>query len=849
MSKSDVGSLAMTTATMPALVVLGDRGGGDDDGTALMTVDLDLDAPRKNGRLAQPAKHGKTGGGGGGAPADRNRIRARLRRYRANAGRGAHSQSVDDSKCRMRASSKPRRPSLLLAHHYAAQDPGFRKRFSYFVLDQLMSEEHGRDEDTGGGREENEKKEKDDLGDNAAALTKRIRRVGSYGHQEQKGIGPRDGGAETMDPTTMLNGGYGLPVRRRRHHNSNGVNEQAQPADRVTTIKLDNLLLQIGNAELSRFLRRERRYRWLASVRRIDPRYQILTFFNDVSREGGENVGRLHQRQSLLLRDLDPLLHGFVRASAFSVWRPTSRDAIHKMMRGEAVGKGLDVKGKSARRGGLSGFIPFVQIHAEADKRRMRRPPREGRVRVYFQSEGARNAAREELTGFAARASRAITEARQVIQAGKDAVAEDLWERALEDEMMLDVEDIRVFTLDDYSSQGRFGLDVPERYFVEVAMLGRDISRPAGSEWDVGRNSEPAFQDMNSACIRAFDGAMHRAVILQMDDSDPLRPQTLVVAYEEHGRVIPVASDFDAFLVGTRGVNFHEPLPADQVSMMADMIEEINSILSSPATMDSWTARWLEVLKKKADRGGEEKKATPQYGYGDPKSYDMMEAVARRVEGTSGAVRHGAECFNLIFPQEIDESYLVVCDSLPGKIPWKYVDVHELQDILCERIEDGFAFPLNPKWVLCDSGWKKVWDKLIASDNVLVQQSMDMWYPPASGIRERIEEIYRNHPSGFQLQPPNSALFARWTGGHDETALAFEGTEAMDLAEQDLRYYKVKQRAKTKLRAALMFQRLPSSATPLTARKAIKQEETTLPVVCKAVSLLSGRWYDENEMV
>ena len=243
----------------------------------------------------------------------------------------------------------------------------------------------------------------------------------------------------------------------------------------------------------------------------------------------------------------------------------------------------------------------------------------------------------------------------------------------------------------------------------------------------------------------------------------------------------------------------------------------------------------------------------------------MMEAVARRLEGSSGAVRHGPECFNLMFPQEIDDHFLVVCDSFPG-IPWKYVDVNELQDILCERIDEGFGFPLNPKWVLCDPGWKRVWDKLMSSNDFWVQQHIDMWYPPTSGIRERIEEIYREHPLGFQRLPQvnitmasteqtdashrsGSLLRSMNQSGHgnEGSSLPFEGTEAMDLAEQELKYYMIKKRAKMKLKAALMFRKLRSSSaasqeTTKTLSWQSQQEEEKLPVTCKAVSLLAGGW-------
>lgn len=55
-----------------------------------------------------------------------------------------------------------------------------------------------------------------------------------------------------------------------------------------------------------------------------------------------------------------------------------------------------------------------------------------------------------------------------------------------------------------------------------------------------------------------------RVVVWQYDADDALNPCGLLVAYEEDGRVCPVASDIDAFTIGSRGVRF-EPLPADQV--------------------------------------------------------------------------------------------------------------------------------------------------------------------------------------------------------------------------------------------------------------------------------------------
>jgi hypothetical protein len=81
------------------------------------------------------------------------------------------------------------------------------------------------------------------------------------------------------------------------------------------------------------------------------------------------------------------------------------------------------------------------------------------------------------------------------------------------------------------------------------------------------------------------------------------------------------------------------------------------------------------------------------------KSYAIVEKAVSFLQD-SGAVRHGAECFNFYFPQELDDEFLIVFDSFPEK--WRYVSTSELQDFLLQRIQEGYTFPLNPKWVLCD---------------------------------------------------------------------------------------------------------------------------------------------------
>ena len=126
------------------------------------------------------------------------------------------------------------------------------------------------------------------------------------------------------------------------------------------------------------------------------------------------------------------------------------------------------------------------------------------------------------------------------------------------------------------------------------------------------------------------------------------------------------------------------------------------------------------------------------------------------------------------------------------------MNVKELQDIPCKRIDEGFTFPLNPKWILADSGWKVVYDKMMASNNESIQKSLAVWYPPGSGTRELIEDIHTRFPDGF----------LRLNVGNGDKDNVTEGTEAMDLVQQQLDRYIILQRAKLKLRVVMYFQKI-----------------------------------------
>ena len=176
-----------------------------------------------------------------------------------------------------------------------------------------------------------------------------------------------------------------------------------------------------------------------------------------------------------------------------------------------------------------------------------------------------------------------------------------------------------------------------------------DLSFMVG--WETGRQSEPAFMDMN---LHATRGASSPHVVLyQYDLADPMNPLGLLVAYAE-SQVLPVVSDFDTFLVGSMGMEY-SPLPDAQKAprtrsfsqvlidvrifrhlfmcflivcclfyftfhwisvvfrvedLMAWCLDHTADIIGMPQKR-AWTARWLEVLKDEAGAKGAGLKATP----------------------------------------------------------------------------------------------------------------------------------------------------------------------------------------------------------------------------------------------
>jgi len=526
---------------------------------------------------------------------------------------------------------------------------------------------------------------------------------------------------------------------------------------------------------------------FFSSFRRVDPRYRILRFFADVARDGIKTIDaklETNSPPSSTCPNRKKTSGCFDQASVFTIWRPCSMEAIQKMIKGQGVGKGLDIKGKSAKEGKLSGFVPFVQIHDNNHKKDLRSLSKSNLVRIFYKSENLRDEAWKLFLSMQEEMEMNLEEVDTILQKGVSSLnknerrsiysMKNTWEIYGEAEK-----------IDNYAPNV-YGIELPEKLLWEACVIGRNIQREG--EYVTGRVSEPAFQEMNFEALRnKHVEGVPRAVLLQFSDKDPLCPLNLLMAYEENERVMPVVSDFDCLLVGTRRVKYDVPLPPEQVELLQWSVDNIEEILNDAPSAVSWTTRWLNLLKREGLKEKSFKPKMPRFGFGDPTSYRLMEG-AIQLFTRDGAVRHGAECFNYYFPQELDEEFLIISGNLSSS--WKYVNKMELIEFLCQQVNAGFTFPLNPKWVLCDKGMKRVYDRLMVSDCLYVQESLDVWYPRQSGVREQIERVYMKKPNGYVRH--RLSMVHRLAEREPETAML--------LAELELKHYITLQRARRRLK-------------------------------------------------
>ena len=225
------------------------------------------------------------------------------------------------------------------------------------------------------------------------------------------------------------------------------------------------------------------------------------------------------------------------------------------------------------------------------------------------------------------------------------------------------------------------------------------------------------------------------------------------IAYAEQ-EVKPVVSDFDTFTIGSRGMAY-EATPSDQVEIIHWMLDQTANLLDNPSSK-GWMARWLDVIKE-ADANGFHP-IPPKFGFGDPTSCALISDVVD-VTRDCGAVRHGAECFNFWFPQELDDEFLVVWDGFSNP-PWQSFSEPDLRLFLLARISEGFCLPINPVWPVRDPGWFEVLEALMKTHEG--NSTLRAWFPPESGIMSKIEAIHCQHPTGFVKKGEASSLVAHF---------------------------------------------------------------------------------------
>lgn len=378
------------------------------------------------------------------------------------------------------------------------------------------------------------------------------------------------------------------------------------------------------------------------------------------------------------------------------------------MLSGNAVGKGLNVKGKSAKKGVLSGYVPFIQISDNDHRELIEQSPSDSRVIIYFKTKAARDEGRNLLQGH------------------------------MDDGKHLQIDRREITDVDDYGP-AVLGLDLPEPLLREAYIIKADLTPVMG--WETGRRSEPAFMDMNMHAIRGESDP--QVCLFQYDESDPLNPRGLLIAYAEK-YVKPVVSDFDTFTVGSRGVKY-ECLPLDQAKLITWLLQNTREVLSS-LDHNPWTSRWLDVLKRENAKGFHP--TLPKFGFGDPTSYRLIGDVVAETSGC-GAVRHGAECCNLYFPQELDEEYLLVWHGFQDDKPWDYKDEPGCRQFLMERAEDGHQFMLNPVWPVRDKGWFEVYAALRETEEG--RSCLESWFPPEIKYDETLQKMRNDFPEGFKI--------------------------------------------------------------------------------------------------
>ena len=84
--------------------------------------------------------------------------------------------------------------------------------------------------------------------------------------------------------------------------------------------------------------------------------------------------------------------------------------------------------------------------------------------------------------------------------------------------------------------------------------------------------------------------------------------------------------------------------------------------------------------------------------------------------------------------------------------PWRSVKEPELREFLLARAKEGYSFPINPVWPIRDKGWYAVLEALRSSAEQ--KANLNAWFPPVTGVLDRIEKLHATYRDGFCPLPP-----------------------------------------------------------------------------------------------
>ena len=129
-------------------------------------------------------------------------------------------------------------------------------------------------------------------------------------------------------------------------------------------------------------------------------------------------------------------------------------------------------------------------------------------------------------------------------------------------------------------------------------------------------------------------------------------------------------------------------MPVEQQQIIQWELDQTEHIVKeAPAESLGWTGHWLRVIKAAEDSGFHPSYPS-KFGFGEVTSTRLISDV---VDATAscGAVRHGAECFNFWFPQELDKDYLIVWDGFAeAGWTWRMISNDRVRYI-CELSRGG----------------------------------------------------------------------------------------------------------------------------------------------------------------